>query len=82
MINLENFESKLLKIDKKHYKRINIYHIRYIPIKKNGDCENIYSLNSLYLLVNHAKGYIEEQNGKKYLIFDDSVDENKGLLKE
>ena len=24
MINLENFESNLLKIDKKHYKRINI----------------------------------------------------------
>ena len=32
------------------------------------------------MIVNHASGYIEEKNGNKYLIFDDSVNENKGLL--
>ena len=32
--------------------------------------------------VNHANGYIEEKNGNKYLIFDDSVNENKELLKK
>ena len=32
------------------------------------------------MVVNHASGYIEERNGDKYLIFDDSVNENKGLL--
>ena len=36
----------------------------------------------MYLLVNHASGYIEENSGNKYLIFDDSVNENKGLLKK
>ena len=72
----------MLKIDKKHYKGINIYYIGYITIKKIDDCENIYSVNPLYLLVNHASGYIEEKNGNKYLIFDDSVNENKGLLKK
>ena len=82
MINLKNFESNLLKIDKKHYKGIDIYYIGYITIKKIGDCENIHSVNPLYLLVNHASGYIEEKNGNKYLIFDDSVNENKGLLKK
>ena len=82
IINLKNFESKLLKIDKKHYKGINIYYIGYITIKKIDDCENIYSVNPLYLLVNHASGYIEEKNGNKYLIFDDSVNENKKLLKK
>ena len=61
MINLKNFNSKLLKIDKKHYKGINIYYIGYITIKKIDDCENIYSVNPLYLLVNHANGYIEEK---------------------
>ena len=81
MINLKNFESHLLKINKKHYKGIDIYYIGYITIKKIDDCENIYSVNPLYLLVNHASGYIEEKNGNKYLIFDDSVNENKGLLK-
>ena len=81
MINLKNFDSILLKIDKKHYKEINIYFIGYITIKKIDDCENIYSVNSLYLLVNHASGYIEKKNGNKYLNSDDSVNENKALLK-
>ena len=34
MINLKNFESNLLKIDKKSYKNIGIYNIGYITIKK------------------------------------------------
>ena len=40
----------------------------------------IYGVNPLYLRIDHANGYIEEKNGKKYLFFD-SVDENKELLK-
>ena len=35
----------------------------------------------MYLLVNHANGYIEEKGVNKYLIFD-STDENKELLKK
>ena len=61
MISLENFESNLLKIDKKHYKGIDLYCIGYITIKKFGDCENIHGVNPLYLLVNHASGYTEEK---------------------
>ena len=82
MINLENFQSSLLTIDKKHYKGIDIYYIGYITIKEIDDWGNIHSVNPLYLLVNHASGYIEGKNGNKYLIFDDSVNENKGLLKK
>ena len=52
-----------------------------MTIKKIDDYENIYSVNPLYLLVNHASGYIEEKNGNKHLIFDNSVNENKALLK-
>ena len=81
MINIKHFDPIVLKIDRKSYKDIGIYNIGYITIKKIDDCENIYSVNPLYLLVNHASGYIEEKNGNKYLIFDDSVNENKGLLK-
>ena len=69
MINLKNFESNLLKIDKKYHKGIDIYYIGYITIKKIGDCENILSVNPLYLLINQASGYIEEKNGNKYLDF-------------
>ena len=36
----------------------------------------------MYLLLNHASGYIEEKNGNKYLIFDDSLNENKALLRQ
>ena len=33
--------------------------------KKIDDCENIYSVNALYLRIDHASGYIEEKNGNK-----------------
>ena len=81
IISLKNFKSKLFKIDKKSYKSIGIYNIGYITIKKIDDYENIYCVNPLYLLVNHASRYIEKKCVNKYLIFD-STDENKELLKK
>ena len=48
---------------------------------KIDDCENIYSVNPLYLGINHASGYIEEKGVNQYLVFD-STDENKKLLKK
>ena len=45
IINIKNFDSMLLKIDKKSYKDIGIYNIGYITIRKIDDCENIYSVN-------------------------------------
>ena len=38
-------------------------------------------MNPLYLLIDHAGGYIEEKGVNKYLVFD-SKDENKELLKK
>ena len=66
---------------KKSYKNIDIYNIGFITIKKIDDCKNIYSVNPLYLLIDHASGYIEEKGVNKYLVFD-STDENKELLKK
>ena len=54
----------MLKIDKKSYKNIGIYNIGYITIKKVEDCENINSVNPLYLRVDHVNGFIEEKGGK------------------
>ena len=71
----------MLKIDKKSYKNIGIYNIGYITIKKIDDCQSIYSVNPLYLRVDHVNGYIEEKGINKYLIFD-SRGENKELLKK
>ena len=79
-INIKDFESNLLKIDRKSYKNIGIYNIEYITIKKIDDYQNIYSVNPMYLLVNHTNGFIEQENRNKYLIFD-STDENKESIK-
>ena len=67
MISLKYFELNLLKIDRKSYKNIGIYNIGYITIKKIDDCKNIHSVNPLYLRIDHANGYIEENNGNKYI---------------
>ena len=70
MIDIKNFQSNLLKIDKKPYKDIDIYYIGYITIKKIGDCKNIHSVNPLYLIIYSATWYFKEKYGKKYLILD------------
>ena len=62
-----------------------IYYIGYITIKNIGDCENIYSVNPLSLIIGKVDGHIEENNGIKYLVFDStelhSINENKEVLK-
>ena len=70
MINIKKFDSNVLKIDKKSYKDIDIYNIGYITIKKIDDYENIYSINPVYLIIDHACGYIDEKEMNKYLVFD------------
>ena len=81
LINIKKFNSNLFKINKKSYKDIGICNIGYITIKKIVNWGNIYSVNPLNLLINHANGYIEEKGVNKYLIFD-STDKNKELLKK
>ena len=81
IINIEEFDSNLLKIDKKSYKDSDIYYIGYNTIKKIGDYENIYSVNLLYLIIGKVDRYIEEKNESKYLVFD-STDENKEVLEK
>ena len=68
MIDIKSFHSNLLKIDKKPHKGIDIYYIGYIKIKKFSDCENICSVNPLYLIIHSATGYFKEKNGEKHLI--------------
>ena len=77
IIDLENFDAKLLKIDEKSYK--DIYNIGYVTKKKFGNCMNINSVSPLYIGITHVNGYTEEKGIDKYLVFD-STDENKELL--
>ena len=61
LTNIEDFDSSLLKIDKKSFKNIGIYNIGYITIKKIDDYENIYSVNPLDLIIGKVDGFIERK---------------------
>ena len=65
---------------KKPYKEVGLYNIGYITKKKIDGCKKTHSVNPLYLLIDHASGYIEEKGVNKYYVFD-PADENKELLK-
>ena len=80
-INLKDFDARLLKVDKKDYKEIDIYYIGYVSVEKIANCNNINSVNPLYLMINEMIGYFEEKNENKYLVLDD-VDENRELSKK
>ena len=60
MINSKDFNSNLLKIDRKFYKNINIYYIGYITMK-DSDYVNINSVNLLYSIIDKVDGFIEEK---------------------
>ena len=61
IINIKNFHSNLLKVDKKSYEDFDIYYIGSITIKKFRDCENINSVNPLYLIIHSATGHFKEK---------------------
>ena len=79
MINIENFNPDLLKIDKKTYKNIGIYYIGYITIK-DSKYVNVHSVNLLYLIISQVDASVEEKNGNNYLTFA-STDKKKGIRK-
>ena len=70
MINIKDFHSNLLKIDKKSHKDSDIYYIGCITIKKFSGCENIHTVNLLYLIIHSATVHFKEKYGEKYLILD------------
>ena len=63
MINIKDFDSNLLKMDKKSYKNTDIYYIGYIAMKD----PDYVKINPLYLIIDKVDGYIKEKNGNKYL---------------
>ena len=60
LINIKDFDPKLLKLDKKSYKNIDIYYIGYITKK---DEHKIDSVNPIYLIFHKINGFIEEKRG-------------------
>ena len=80
-INLKDFDASMLKIDKKNYKEIDVYYIGYVTFKEIANCNNINSVNPLYLMIDKMIGHLEGKNEVKYLVLDD-VDENKEVSKK
>ena len=66
IINIKDFDSNLLKIDKKSYENIDIYYIGYITMK-DSNYVKIDSVNPLYLIIGEVDGCFEEKDGSKYL---------------
>ena len=56
LINIKDFNSRLLKLDKKTSLGLDIYYIGYITKKTEW---KINSVNSLYLMINRIDGFIE-----------------------
>ena len=63
MINLENFNKELLKLDK----------------ESSMGLRNVISVNPLYLMINRIGGFVEEKNGNKYLNISDTDRNSKVL---
>ena len=70
MINIKNLYHNDIKTDGKLHKNIFIYYIGYVTPN---------SVKPLYLIINTANGYIEENNKNKYLTLV-PTDESKGKL--
>ena len=66
LINILNFESINLKLDKKIWKDIDIYHVAYVDKNKLNDWK-VKSVNPLYLMINKVYCSVGEENGIKYL---------------
>ena len=80
MIQLNNFDSRLLKINKRENRENNnIYYISYRISKPE---HNINSINNLYFVVNYLYGTIEKIDGSKdrYLVIDENRDINKNNI--
>ena len=69
----------MLKIGYKSYKKIDVYSTGYVTFKEIANCNNINSVNPLYLMIDKMIGHFEEKNENKYLVLDE-IDENKEVL--
>ena len=78
LINIKDFNPKLLKLDKKSFKSIGVYCIGYITKK---DEYKFNSVNPLCLLFDEIDGFIEEIEGSKCLNIA-ITDSNSEVLKK
>ena len=78
LINIKNFDPALLKLDKNSSIGANIYCIGHVANKSEY---NVNSVNPSYLVTGEIDGFIEEENGRKYLNIA-LTDSNSEVLKK
>ena len=66
IIDLDKFDSALLKIEKKNYKDLDFYNRSYVSKKNLGCGYDVNSVNPLYLNITRIYGYIEEKDGYNF----------------
>ena len=75
IVNIKDFDSSLLEINKLSFKGVfslNIHYIKYIPTKSPYRVSTDRTDNDedyLYLFLDDVDGYIKENDGIKYLVF-------------
>ena len=86
IVNIKDFDSNLLEINKLSFQgvfRVSIPYIRYIPTKSSNRVSIDRTDNDedyLYLFLDDVDGQIQENDGIKYLVFA-STGKNKEALK-
>ena len=81
IVNIKDFDSSLLKIYKLSYKKVFSLHIYYMKCISTKTLDhNNDDKDYLYLSLDDVDGYIEENDGIKYLAFT-PTEKNKEALK-
>ena len=78
MIDIKNLDPSKIEVDEKSYKNTVIYHIGCVMVK-DVSYATINNVN-LWYIINKINGYIEENNGNKYLT-PVLTDESKNTIK-
>ena len=78
LVNIKDFDARLLKLDKKVSMSLAIYYIGYVTKKPEW---NVNSVNPLYMMINRTDGFIGEKDGNKYLNIADTG-RNSEVLKK
>ena len=70
VINLDKFDGSKIKVGKKNFNDIDIYYLGYEYKKKITECNEINSINQLYLSIKDMKGQFKKGKGDNvwYLI--------------
>ena len=76
IINLDEFDGSKIKVDRKNFNDIDIYYLGYEYKKKITECNEINSVNSLYLKITDIKGQFKKDKSDNvwYLIISSDAD--------